>query len=214
MPIIIAVVGNSNSGKTTLLEKLIPELKSRGHRVATVKHAPRDVHFDKSGTDSWRHIQAGSETTVISSPDRVVLIKAVSQPATLDDIARLLGEDYDIVLAEGFKQDDVPKIEVYRPESGPLLTDLKRLFAVVTDDPVTTKARQFRWSDIKGLADLLEEGFITPQRERLSLYVNSAPVTLSSFPREFIRNLVIAMAASLKGVKEVKSIDIFLNKGD
>ena len=214
MAVIISVVGNSNSGKTTLLERLIPELKSRGYRVATVKHAAREVHFDKSDTDSWRHIQAGSEATVISSPDQLVLIKAVSQPATLDDIARLLGEDYDIVLAEGFKQDDAPKIEVYRKETGPLLSDLKRLFAVVTDEPVTTKARQFRWSDIKGLADLLEEGFIKPQRERLSLYVNAAPVTLSSFPREFIGNLVVAMASSLKGVKEVKSLDIFLKKGD
>ncbi len=79
MPPIVSVIGNSESGKTNLIEKLIQELKSRGYRVATIKHIPQGVNFDEPGKDSWRHIQAGSEATAISSSDRIVLIKPSAQ---------------------------------------------------------------------------------------------------------------------------------------
>jgi len=118
MPPIVSIVGKSKSGKTTLMEELIRELKSRGYRVGTIKHTPQGMTFDKSDKDSWRHIQAGSESTVISSTDRVVLIKPVTQALTLDEVAHLVGEDCDIILTEGFKQDNAPKIEVHRREVG------------------------------------------------------------------------------------------------
>ncbi len=211
---IISIVGKSKSGKTTLLEKLIVELKSRGYRVATVKHAPNGMTFDQPGKDSWRHMQAGSEATIISSPDKVVLIKPVVSTVTLDKIAHLLGEDYDIILAEGFKQDNAPKIEVHRRQVGPPLSSIKKLFAIATDEPLETSTRQFSLEDIKGLADLLEEGFIKPQRERLSLYVNGAPITLTTFPRDLITNVLVAMASCLKGVGEIRSLKFFLKKGE
>ncbi len=211
MSAIISIIGKSESGKTTLVEKLIGELKSRGYRVATIKHA-QDMDIDHPGTDSWRHIQAGSEATVVSSQDKLVLIKPTESDATLDDLAPLFGEDYDIILAEGFKQDDAPKIEVHRKGSGPPLTDIKKLIAIATDEPLETKTRQFSLSDVKGLVDLLEEGFIKPQGDRLSLYVNNTPVVLSVFPKEFITKVLLAMANSLKGVGELKSLKIFLRK--
>ena len=212
MPPIVSIVGHSKSGKTTFIEKLIQELKSRGHRVATIKHAPQGMTFDQPDKDSWRHIQAGSEATVVSSQDRLVLIKPTAPDSTLDEIARVFGEDYDIVLAEGFKQDNAPKIEVHRKETGPPLSNIKKLIAIVTDEPLETKARQFSFEDVKDLADLLEEGFIRPQNERLSLYVNNASITLSAFPREFITNLLLAMASSLKGVGKIKNLEVFLRK--
>jgi hypothetical protein len=75
-----------------------------------------------------------------------------------------------------------------------------------------TKTRQFALEDIKGLADLLEKGFLQPQRERLSLYVNHTPIPLISFPRQIITNTILALASSLKGVKKIKSLDIFYRK--
>ncbi len=212
MPAIVSIVGHSKSGKTTLIEKLVGELKSRGYRVATIKHARGGVRFDEPGKDSWRHIQAGSAATAVSSGDRVVMIKPVTSEATLDDLARLFGEEYDIILTEGFKQNSAPKIEVHRREIGPLLDDIKRLIAIATDEPLETKARQFSLDDIKGLADLLEEGFIKPQGDRLSLYVNGAPVVLTAFPKEIITNILVAIAFSLKGVGEVRSLEFLLRK--
>ncbi len=211
---IVSIIGNSKSGKTTLIEKLVGELKSRGYRVATIKHAPQGITIDQPERDSWRHIQAGSEATVISSRGKLVLIKPTASDATLDEIAPLFGEDYDIILSEGFKQDNAPKIEVHRRETGAPLSNIKGLIAIATDEPLETKTRQFSLNDIKDLADLLEEGFIKPQGERLSLYVNDASIPLSSFPRDFITNVLQAIASSLKGVGEIKSLKIFLKKRD
>jgi len=212
MPPIVSIVGKSKSGKTTLMEKLIRELKSRGYRVATVKHTPQEMTFDEPGKDSWRHTQAGSEAAVISSSDKIVLIKPISGDISLEQIAHLLGEDYDIILTEGFRHGDAPKIEVHRKQAGPPLASVKKLIAIVTDEPLETKTRQFSLEDTKGLADLLEKGFIKPQRERLSLYVNNTPIALSSFPRQIISNILLALASSLKGVKKIKSLDIFYRK--
>lgn len=118
MPPIVSIVGKSKSGKTTLLENLIGELKSRGYKVATIKHAPQGMTFNEPDKDSQRHLQAGSEATAISSPDKIVLVKPVAFDITLDEITSLLGEDYDIILTEGFKKDNAPKIEVHRREVG------------------------------------------------------------------------------------------------
>jgi len=212
MPPIVSVIGKSKSGKTTLIEKLIKELKSRGYRVATIKHAPQRVSFDEPDKDSWRHLQAGSETTIISSPDKIVLIKPVAQEPALDEVARLLGEDCDIILTEGFKQGNAPKIEVHRKEAGPLLKDIRKLIAIVTDEPLETKARQFSPEDVKGLADLLEKGFIKPQAERISLYINNTPITLTVFPKQIISNVLLAAVSSLKGISEIDSLQISLKR--
>lgn len=212
MPPLVSIVGKSKAGKTTLLEKLVGELKSRGYRVATIKHTHHALGVDEPGKDSWRHLQAGSEATVISSIDKIVLTKPIIQEPSLDEIAHLLGEDYDLILTEGFKSRDAPKIEVHRKEIAPPFEDAKKLVAIATDEPLETKARQFSLDDVKGLADLLENGFIKPQRERTSLYVNNTPVPLTVFPKQIISNILLAMASSLKGVNEIQTIEIFLRK--
>ncbi len=160
MPPIISIVGKPKSGKTTLIEKLISELKSRGYKVATIKHSAHHLDFDKTGKDSWRHIEAGSSATVVISPDQLVLIEKLSSQPGLNDIARLLGTGYDIILTEGFKQSQEPKVQVHQRTAGPLLDDLDNLIAVATDEPVETSARQFAINDIEGLADLLDKGYI------------------------------------------------------
>jgi len=214
MPPVVSIIGKSKSGKTTLLEKLIRELKSRGYRVATIKHTPQDLSFDEPGKDSWRHTRAGSEATVLSSSDKLVLIKPASGDISLEQIAHLLGEEYDIILTEGFRQGNAPKIEVHRQQVGPPLASVKKLIAIATDEPLEIKTRQFSLEDIKGLADFLEKGFIKPQRERVSLYANNTPIALSGFPRQIISNVLMAIASSLKRVGKIKSLEIFLKKPD
>jgi molybdopterin-guanine dinucleotide biosynthesis protein B len=212
MPPIVSIVGESKSGKTTLIEKLVPELKSRGYRVATVKHAVHGLTFDEPGKDSWRHAQAGSDAVIISSADSLMVIRSTTGDLALEQIARVIGEDCDIILAEGFKHGNTPKIEVHRKEVGAPLGSLNKLMAIVTDEPLETKKRQFSFQDVKGLADLLEKGFLKPQRERISLYVNNMPIHLSPFPKEIITKVLLAMASCLKGVGEIKSLEIFLRR--
>jgi len=212
MPTIVSIVGISKSGKTTLMEKLIRELKSRGYQVATIKHAMGDLVLDKRGKDSWRHIQAGSEATAVSSPREFVLMKPVTQELNLDEITRFFGEDYDIILTEGFKQGNAPKVEVHRKDIGPPLDSLRKLVAIVTDEPLESKVRQFSSEDIEGLANLLEKGFIKPQKERISIYVNNRPVPLTGFPVTIISNVIVAMLSCLKGVESIEKIKIFFKK--
>ncbi|UCD09260.1 MAG: molybdopterin-guanine dinucleotide biosynthesis protein MobB [Dehalococcoidales bacterium] len=127
-------------------------------------------------------------------------------------MARLLGEDYDIILTEGFKQGPYPKIEVHRKEIGTPLTDIKNLIAIATNESLETDVRQFSIDDPKSIADFIEEEFIKPQGERLSLYVNDELITLSAFPGQIITNLLLAVANSLKGVTKVKNLKIFYRK--
>lgn len=195
-----------------MVEKLIPELKSRGYRVATIKHTQDDVSLDEPGKDSWRHIQAGSEATVIRTSNEVTLIKPMTE-AKLEDIAPLLGEECDVILAEGFKQDSAPKIEVHRREKGPPLENVKQLAAIATDEPLDTKTRQFSLDDITGLIDFMEMGFIRPNEERLSLYVNGKVISMSAFPRDFIAAVSMAMASCLHGVDKVNTLKLFFNRG-
>jgi len=160
MPPIISIIGESKSGKTTLIEKLISELKSRGYRVASVKHSVHKLDFDKTGKDSWRHLQAGSTATAIVSPDQVVVIKPVSKEPGLKEMARLFEDECDIILTEGFKESAAPKIEVHRKAAGPPLSGIKNIVAIATDEPLETSTRQFSLNDVKAIADFLESDLI------------------------------------------------------
>lgn len=109
---IVSFVGKSNSGKTTLLEKVIRELKSKGYRVAVVKHTHHDFDIDKPGKDSWRLAQAGGDVVAVSSPNKVAFIECVDAELTLTQIEALFQRKADIVLAEGYKSGSTAKILV------------------------------------------------------------------------------------------------------
>ncbi len=214
MPPIISIVGKSSTGKTTFLEKLIGEVTSRGYKVATIKHSHHSISFDQPNKDSWRHAKAGAAATMVSSTTEIQVIKPIAQELSINELARYLNEDYDLVLTEGFSRGNAPKIEIHRKESGPLLENAANLFAVVTDEPLETEAKQFAHDDVKGVADLLEEKFIKPYQERISLYVNGEIIPLSEYPRQIVANVLVALANSLKGVKEINSLEFRYHKSD
>ena len=113
---IISIVGKSNAGKTTLLEKIIPELTKRGYRVGTIKHNVHGFEIDQEGKDSWRHKKAGAHLTVISSACRIALIEDVDKDHSLEEIREKYMKNIDIILSEGYKGNPFPKIEVFRSE--------------------------------------------------------------------------------------------------
>ena len=155
-PPIITIVGFSGAGKTSLLEKLIPELTRRGFRVGTIKHDVHGFEIDQPGKDSWRHKQAGASTTIISSSRQIGIIMDVDHDHHPDELASLLS-NMDIILAEGYKQVDKPKLEVFRPgvHKEPLLKDDEHLVALISDIAVDLDVPQFSTNDIEGLTDFL-----------------------------------------------------------
>ena len=160
---LVSVVGKSDAGKTTLLEKLIPELKRRGYRVATVKHDAHSFEIDQPGKDTWRHRQAGADVVVISSKDKMAIIRSVDEEMSLLQIADTI-TGVDIILTEGFKRGPAPKIEVSRREkSTELLCTADELVAIATDQHFDLPVPQFGLDDAVGLVDILERRFLGKQ---------------------------------------------------
>jgi molybdopterin-guanine dinucleotide biosynthesis protein B len=159
---IVSIVGKSDSGKTTLIEKLIPELVRRGYKVATVKHDVHGFDVDHPGKDSWRHKQSGAHTVVISSPRKLALIRDVDHDADLTELRNKYIREVDLILSEGFKKNDHPKIEVFRKEMHRdlLCTKEDDLVAVATNQPLALDIPCFDLNDARGLVDLIEEKFL------------------------------------------------------
>ncbi|MFO7819126.1 MAG: molybdopterin-guanine dinucleotide biosynthesis protein B [Halanaerobacter sp.] len=112
----LSIVGWSNSGKTTFITQLIPKLKEKGYKVATIKHNAHKFKIDKPGKDSWRHRKAGAETVVLSSQEKVAVIKEVEAEVPIKELAEnYIDDSFDLVIVEGFKSGDLPKIEIFRP---------------------------------------------------------------------------------------------------
>jgi len=208
---IISIVGKSDSGKTTLIEKLLPELKRRGYRVATVKHDIHSFEVDREGKDSWRHKQAGAHTVVISSPQRVALIRDVEKDLTLEELREKLIQDVDLILSEGYKKDVQPKIEVFRKEKHKelLCTKEDHLVAIVSNQKFDIGVPCFRLEDIKGLADFIEKQFLQSKKEGdVSLRVEGKTIPLSPFVKSFLTNTIKGMLSSLKGCDTAKHVEI------
>ncbi len=160
---IVSVVGKSNSGKTTLLEKLIRELTRRGRRVVTIKHDAHSFDIDHEGKDTWRHFQAGAYATLISSPAKFAMVHRVDQEQNLDQLVARLDGDADIVLTEGYKRAAKPKIEVVRrARSTEPVCDPSELIALATDLDLDLGVPRFDINDFEGLCDLLEATYLSP----------------------------------------------------
>ena len=163
---IVSIVGKSGVGKTTLLEKLLLELRKRGLRVATIKHDVHGFEVDREGKDSWRHKQAGAHTVVISSPRKVALIRDVEKDLTLEEIREKFIQDVDLIVAEGYKKDVQPKIEVFRRGryESLLCTREDNLVAIASDQEFDMGVPCFSLDDAKGLAEFIEKQFLARQK--------------------------------------------------
>jgi molybdopterin-guanine dinucleotide biosynthesis adapter protein len=192
---IISLVGKSSSGKTTLLEKLIAELKKRGSKVAIIKHSHHADDLDTAKKDTWRFTQAGAELSAINSLDNLAIFRRMDHFFDPQEISSFILWDYDIILTEGFKGSPYPKIEIHRAEQGKeLLTDPQLLLAVVTDEPVDVKVPQFSHEDIAGIADLIENRIKTSGvNNDVDVVVNGARVPVNPHLEDLLTRTLLAM---------------------
>ncbi|MHB1652093.1 MAG: molybdopterin-guanine dinucleotide biosynthesis protein B [Desulfitobacteriaceae bacterium] len=156
---VVSVVGKSDAGKTTLLEKLLREAKKRSWRVATVKHDVHGFEMDKPGKDTWRHAQAGADMVVISSPQKIAILESVTEDQSLDAvISRIYGVD--LIFTEGYKRANKPKIEVFRSAvHQDLLCEPGELIAIASDINFANGVPCYDLDDAAGLCDLIAEKF-------------------------------------------------------
>jgi len=157
MIVVSFVAASSNSGKTTLIEKIVPLLKARGLRVAVIKHASGGFDLDKPGKDSWRFQQAGADSVILVGSDKVALMKKIEHGPSLEELEQLAG-DVDIALYEGFKESAKNKIEVFRHGvSGeyPLSLNDPSYLALVSDWPFSIAIPQFDINDAEGVVNFV-----------------------------------------------------------
>lgn len=161
IPVICIVSAVSNTGKTTLMEKVIREIVRRGYKVGAVKSDCHGFEMDVPGKDSWRFAQAGARATAIVGPDQYALVQKTSQKKNLDEVVGLM-EDIDIALVEGFKLTGKPKIEVVRRDKGTnIVSPAEELLAVVTDvTDVYFPVPTFGLDDYEMIADFIVTHFI------------------------------------------------------
>lgn len=158
--IVYGVVGWKNAGKTTLVERLVAEIAARGYTVSTVKHTHHGVDLDRPGKDSHRHREAGARQVILASSARWALmteLRGAPEPPLEALIGRL--DPVDVVIVEGYKRDDHPKIEAWRAETGqPLIAvDDPTVRAVATNDapPEGLGKPVIGLDDIPAIADFL-----------------------------------------------------------
>lgn len=165
---VYGVIGWKNSGKTSLMERLVAEITARGFSVSTVKHVHHDVDLDQPGKDTFRHRQAGAREVVLASKDRYALM--VEHRGPEPDLSAVLSRmaPLDLILVEGYKRDSHRKLEVWRRETGHDLiqTTDPLVRAVATDEDLTLPVPVLNLNDTKSVADfiLTETGLIGPHR--------------------------------------------------
>ncbi len=190
---IVGFYGKSGSGKTSLLVLLIKKLTQEGYQVATIKQTDKHIGVDTSGKDTCKHYEAGASMTVFSSPvETDILIKEKKSVQQIVDILQRIGT-YDIVLVEGANEPHIPKIKVGDCE------EREQTIAVYNDNMET----------ILGLIkEKIHESNDYLEKNSIQVKINGKTVQLSEFPSLFIKNTIIGMLGTLKGVDDVHTAEI------
>ncbi len=151
---VYSIVAYSGVGKTTLLEKLIPELKKRGARVAVIKHDAHDFEVDREGKDTWRLTKAGADMTLISNDRHAAIME--NRPADMDTLISMI-HDVDLILTEGYKHGrSTKKIALYRSATGKGLPESDTpFFAVMSDIPFCAQVPWLELDDAESLAEMI-----------------------------------------------------------
>jgi molybdopterin-guanine dinucleotide biosynthesis protein B len=155
------VATKSNTGKTTLIEKLIKNFKLRNYNVGVLKHDAHKFNIDKEGKDSFKFGTAGADTVIISSSEKLAMIKKVEEEVPIDEIL-LLFKDMDIVLIEGYKNNNYPKIEIHRKgvDSNLLCLDpnfkFSQIIALASDEDIAVDIPLLDLNDVNCICDFIE----------------------------------------------------------
>jgi len=214
---IISIVGASNSGKTTFLEKLIPELVSKGYRVGAVKHDAHGFEMDREGKDTWRLRRAGAAVIAISSPDQLASIRRTDAEMNLREIAARFFWTEDILITEGFKREHFPKIEVFRSalEPKPICGPEDNLIALVSEDDSDARVPKFSYADFRGVAELIESRYLKGRKKRkLLVQLDGKPLPMNVFVEDFVIGGIRGMLSALKGYEDPGTISIHIRFGE
>ena len=157
---IVTITGKSNSGKTTVIEKLIKHYSAMGLKVSVVKSMKHHFQIDHEGKDTFRYREAGVFSWAITNGEDYALFTKIDNPMSPLDIAQKNFPDSDIIFIEGFKEGETPKIEVIGSDTEEaLFTKDKLIMAVLTDLDIETSVPKFSRNDIEAAAEFINNNF-------------------------------------------------------
>jgi molybdopterin-guanine dinucleotide biosynthesis protein MobB len=152
---IISIAGKQNAGKTTLIKDLIPKLKERGYRVGTLKYNIRKFDIDHEGKDTYKYSNSGADSVAISSQNEFVVMKKTAKPLTLHEIIETHLNDVNVVLVEGYREDDYPRIRLIDPQDTKTVeTDPQKELLLIKEN---LKSRCFSIEDINRAVNFIEK---------------------------------------------------------
>lgn len=210
---ILCIVGASGSGKTLLIEKLIPLLLDEGIKVGVIKHTHHNFEIDQEGKDTWRFTQAGAQKVIISSRNKVGYIATLSEEMSIEEIVNIFFADMDLIIAEGYKQSFYPKIYIHHPEESEI-NIAESTIAIISDNLNLKNYLIFRWNEVEKLVPLIKEKLLNMgmTRDELILMVNGKRISLRNFAASILKNTIIGAVSTLKGCSEINEIIIQIKK--
>jgi molybdopterin-guanine dinucleotide biosynthesis protein B len=162
---VIGFIGYSNTGKTTLIEKLMVIFRARGLTVSAIKNAHHGFDMDRPGKDSYRYREAGAGQVLIATQRRwALLTETLARAAPLDELLQRL-DRCDLVMVEGFKSEgQIPRIEVRRATTAepPIFPRDANVIAVACDGALATHLPRFDLNDVDAIAAFIAQRLELP----------------------------------------------------
>lgn len=214
---VVSFIGWHDSGKTTLVSKVVAHLKEKGLRVAVIKSTKHTgIEFDRPGTDTDTYRKAGAESVTLMAPDQMVLFSA-NPGMTLVSLVYRFFHDYDIVIGEGFKHErKISKIEVIRGDAELLRDQVTGVIATVTDRELTGN-HIFRPDESRKIADFIIKRYVEDYRgreEKALLVVNGKKVPMKGFVQDALAGTVHGFVKTLKQTGDIREIDLKIKLAD
>jgi molybdopterin-guanine dinucleotide biosynthesis adapter protein len=213
MPLIISIVGYSNSGKTRLLEKMIPSLKAKMYSVGVIKHTGHDFPLEQPGKDTYKFGQAGADGVVLVGSGQIGFLGKMDETDALilNRIEQSFFSDRDIILTEGFKKGDKPKIAVLTEgQEEQLLKEIEgNIVATVGEVQVRSDLPHFKPEDFEGLVQMVIDRFLKNRNKpTIRVILDGKNMPLNNFVQDIARSGIVGMLSPLKGFKEFQDIEI------
>ena len=207
---ILTFIGWHNSGKTTVIRKVVRRLRDRGYKIAVIKSTKhRGLNLDSPGSDSYLYGKDDIESVALICPDELILFQE-NTGENLKHLAFRLFPDADLVIGEGFKHaSGIPKIEVTRPDASkePLCESVSDVRAVVSDYEVSFD-RVFKISQIAELTDFIENSFLNDKKDDVCLFVDGREISLNNFVRNSLKGIIFGLINCLKFTQGAQKLEI------
>lgn len=211
----VAIIGASDTGKTTLITALIEELNRRGLKCGVLKKASHRIELDTEGKDSWRFMEAGARSIAVMTEDRLFFIKNRTPSETLLEIALDKFSDVHLLLVEGGKRESALKkiLRVQNADDHNLISPPEELIAIVSDEPFDSPYPFFLSTEVARLTDFLLT-ILEPLEPLVKVKVDGQVIPLNPFVQGLLAETIRGMVRALKGVPEKPAeISLQVRKG-